>query len=95
MAPQRKNLASFTLIIGALALILTASALADKSHEGHLPERNDRGTAEAIISSGIPGGIFLLFSAFSGTNRHRHSINGTLTSFGHSCCPAMAGQITM
>ena len=92
MAPQRKNLAAFTIFIGVLTLILAASALTEKSHEGHLPERNDRGTAEAIVSSGIPGGILLLFSAVSGTNRHRHSITGTFASFGHSCCPAMAGR---
>jgi len=92
MAPQRKNLAAFTLIIGALTLILTASALADKSHEGHLPERNDRGTAETIVSSGVLGGLSLLFSDFSGTNRYRYSITGTLASFGQFCCPAMAGR---
>jgi hypothetical protein len=92
MAPQRKNLATFTIIIGVLTLILAVSALTDKSHEGHLPERNDRGTAESIVSSGIPGGILLLFSAVSGTNRHRHSITGTLASFGHSCLPAMVGR---
>ncbi|MGD0535229.1 MAG: hypothetical protein ABR999_07295 [Methanoregula sp.] len=95
MAPQRKNLATFTIIIGVLTLILAVSALTEKSHEGHLPERNDRGTAEAIVSSGIPGGILLLFSTFSGTNRHRHSITGTLASFGHSCCPPMAGRAMM
>jgi hypothetical protein len=92
MAPQRRNLATFTLIIGVLTLILAVSALAEKSHEGHLPERNDRGTAEAIVSSGIPGGILLLCSIVSGTNRHRHSITGTFASFGHSCCPAMASR---
>ncbi|MGB8220290.1 MAG: hypothetical protein WCE46_07915 [Methanoregula sp.] len=96
MAPQRKNLATFTIIIGVITLILAVSALTEKSHEGHLPERNDRGTTEVIVSSGIPGGILLLYSAVSGTNRHRQSIIGTLASFGHSCCPAMAGwAVTM
>ena len=95
MAPQRRDLATFTVIIGVLTLILAVSALAEKSHEGHLPERNDRGYAEAIVSSGIPGGILLLFSAVSGTSRHRHSPIGTLASFGHSCCPAMAGRAMM
>jgi hypothetical protein len=92
MAPQKRNLATFTIIIGVLTLILAVSALAEKSYEGHLPERNDRGTAEAIVSSGIPGGILLLYSIVSGTNRHRHSITGTLERFGHSCCPAMASR---
>jgi hypothetical protein len=92
MAPQRRNLATFTIIIGVLTLILAVSALAEKSHEGHLPERNDRGTAEAIVSSGTPGGTLLLYSIVSGTNRHRHRISGTLERFGHSCCPAMASR---
>jgi hypothetical protein len=94
MAPQRKNLAAFTIIIGVLTLILAVSALTEKSHEGHLPERNDRDTGESVVSSGIPGGILLLFSVVSGTSRHRHSTIGTLASFGHPCCPAMAGRAT-
>ena len=92
MAPQQRNLATFTIIIGVLTLILAVSALAEKAHEGHLPERNDRGTAEAIVSSGIPGGILLLFSPFSGTNRHRHSITGTLANFEHYCYTTMASR---
>jgi hypothetical protein len=98
MASQRKNLAAFTIIIGVLTLILTVSTLAEKSYEGHLPERNDRGTAEAIISSDTLAVILTLLSAVSGSagiqDRHRGN-TGSTTIFGQSCCPAMAPHFPM
>jgi len=67
MKAQRKDLAAFTIIIRVLTLILTVSALAEKAHGDHLPERNGRGTAEALISSGLPAGILIILSAVSGS----------------------------
>jgi hypothetical protein len=87
MTAHRKNLATFTIIIGVLTLILAASALAEKAHEGHLPERNGRGAAETIVSSGIPAWIIILLSAVSGSvskaNDHREN-----TRSGQSRCQA-------
>ncbi len=92
MASKRKNLAAFTIIIGVLTLILTISALAEKAHGDHLPERNGRGTAGSIISFGIPAGILVLLSAVSGfvsrQNRYRNT-TGTIACIDRSCCPVM------
>jgi len=70
MKAQRKDLAAFTIIIGVLTLILTVSALAEKAHGDHLPERNGRGTAEVIIASGVPAGILILLSSVFGSVSH-------------------------
>ena len=92
MASKRKNLAAFTIIIGVLTLILAVSALAEKAHGDHLPERNGRGTAGPIISFGVPVGILLLLFAVSGfgskQNRYRNTI-GTIPRIDRSCCPVM------
>ncbi len=73
MKAQRKNLAAFTIMIGVLTL--TVSALAEKAHGDHLPERNGRGTAGVIITSGLPAGILLLLSAVSGSRSHEPTQN--------------------
>lgn len=70
MKAQRKDLAAFTIILGVLTLILTVSALAEMAHGDHLPERNGRGTAEAVITAGIPAGILILLSAVPGSVTH-------------------------
>lgn len=94
MTEQRKNLAAFTIIIGVLTLILAASALAEKEHEAHLPERNGRGTAESIVSSGIPAWILILFSAVSVfvSKGNRHNDNRIS---GQSCSLAMMSNFPM
>jgi hypothetical protein len=94
MTAHQRNLAAFTIIIGVLTLVLAASALAEKEHEGHLPERNGRGTAETIVSSGIPAWILILFSAvFSFVSKgDRHNGN---TLSGQSCCPTMISNFPM
>jgi hypothetical protein len=88
MTAQRKDLATFTIIIGVLTLVLAVSALAEKAHEEHLPERNGRGTAEAIIASGFPVGILILLSAVSGFVRFQHRCrnkSGGMTPPRQSC----------
>jgi hypothetical protein len=89
MKAQRKDLAAFTIILGVLTLILTVSALAEKAHGDHLPERNGRGTAEAVITSGLPAGILILLSAVSGsvsrTNRCK-TRTGSITLRSPSRC---------
>jgi len=98
MASKRKNLAAFTIIIGVLTLLLTVSALTEKAHGEHLPERNDRSTAGAIISFGIHAGILILLSAVSGfisrQNRYRNT-TGTIPCIDHSCCPTKIDQFPM
>jgi len=87
MTAQRKDLAAFTIIIGMLTLILTVSALAEKAHEEHLPERNGRGMTEAITASGFPGGILILLSAVSGSvsyQKRQRRNTGSMTPSGHS-----------
>ena len=98
MTAQRKDLAAFTIIIGVLTLILTVSALAEKTHEEHLPERNGRGMMEAIIVSGIPGVTLILLSAVSGSvsNQKRQRRNtGRMIPSGHSCCTARDTDFAM
>lgn len=93
MKDHHYRLAAFTLIVGFVTLILAVSALSEKSHEGHLPERNDRGTTAALAS--LTGLCAILFAcrALQGTDRHRNDRILTLSSTpGHSCCPAMAGR---
>jgi hypothetical protein len=94
MTAQRKNLTAFTIIIGILTLILTASALAEKAHEGHLPERNGRGTAEAGVTTGAFAWILIQISAVSGfvSKGNRHNGN---TSTGQFCCPTMISNFPM
>lgn len=64
---------SFTAIIGVLTLVLAASALTEKAHEDHLPERNRKGTFEALIVFGLPAGILSLLACLfrSGNPQHR------------------------
>jgi uncharacterized membrane protein YidH (DUF202 family) len=98
MTVQRKDLAAFTIIIGVLTLILAASALAEKAHEAHLPERNGRGTAEIPLSLGLPVGILILMStalSFArNTNRGRSQSAGRIPSL-QSCCTARVANFTM
>ena len=94
MTAQRKNLAAFTIIIGILTLILTASVLAEKAHEGHLPERNGRGSAETIVSSGVTAWILILFSAVLSFVSKGNRQNGNIIP-GRSCCLAMISNFPM
>jgi hypothetical protein len=89
MKPRQRKLVSFTAIIGLITLILAVSVLAEKAHENHLPERNGRGTHEALIAYGLPVGILILLSAVSGFGRslHRHGdISGTTSPGAGSRC---------
>lgn len=98
MAQKHKNLAAFTAIIGVLTLILSVSALAEKAHGDHLPERNGRGTCEAVIPLGVPEGILILVSAVSGfvrrQNRYQNS-TGNAAGIAQSGCMATADPFPM
>jgi hypothetical protein len=98
MTSQRKTLADFTVIIGVLTLILAVSALAEKSHEAHLPERNGRGPPEAFAFPGVLVGILLVLSSVSGIagnpNRYLRR-SGNKRQSGQSCCPTNADYFAM
>jgi hypothetical protein len=97
MAQQRKNLAAFTIIIGVLTLILTASAFTEKAHEDHLPERNGQGTGITIVSTGVTALILFLLSVVSGFigNRNRHNNINSNAIFGQFNSPVMASHFPM
>jgi len=98
MAQQRRNLAAFTIIVGILTLLLAASVLAEKLHEGHLPERNDRGNTGGITASGIYGGTLLLVlaSLCSGRPGNRHTgSTQPHTAFLQYRCMRMAAPVIM
>jgi hypothetical protein len=90
MKPRQRALASFTAILGLITLILAVSVLAEKAHENHLPERNGRGTHEALIAYGLPAGVLILLSAAFGFGNYRHrsrSVPGTISKTQISYCP--------
>ena len=58
MKSKQNKLVISAITLWILTLILTVSVFAEKAHEGHLPERNDRGTAVLIALLGISSGLF-------------------------------------
>jgi hypothetical protein len=92
MKQPHKNLAAFSAILGLLVLILAVAVLAEKSHEGHLPERNDRGTNDAPVAAGILAGAVILLMTLPGSSGNRNSPGAAShrnNRMGMSCCPAM------
>ncbi len=73
MKPRHNILASFPAVIGLITLILAVSVLAEKAHEGHLPERNGRGISEILVTYGLPAGVLILLFAVCGVRKHLHS----------------------
>lgn len=98
MKQRTQTLAAFTATLGLLALVLAVSALAEKAHGDHLPERNGRGGNGAFIPFGIPAGILALLSAVSGpaAYRHRHTANpGTFVPPSLSRCTLTGNRTAM
>jgi hypothetical protein len=58
MKSKQNKLFISAITLWILTLILAASVFAEKAHEGHLPERNDRGVAVLIALLGISSGLF-------------------------------------
>jgi len=92
MKQPHKNLAAFSAIIGLLALILAVAVLAEKSHEAHLPERNDRGTHSVPVAAGILAGAVILVTTLPVLSGNRNSPGVAWhrnNRMAMSCCPAM------
>jgi|GEM_PF-1870153 len=92
MKQPHKNLAAFSAIIGLLALILAVAVLAEKSHEAHLPERNDRGTNGVPVTAGILAGAVILLTTLPGSSGNRNSTGPAShrnNCMALSCCPAL------
>jgi|WetSurMetagenome_2_1015567.scaffolds.fasta_scaffold660837_1 hypothetical protein len=73
MQPPHTHPALLSAIIGFLLMILAAGLLAEKPHEGHLPERNDRGANNAPAAAGIFTGMVIQMTAIPGTADRRNS----------------------
>jgi len=92
MKQPHKNLVAFSAIIGLLALILAVAVLAEKSHEAHLPERNDRGTHGAPVAAGILAGAVILLTTLpvlSGNRNIPGAASHRNNRMAMSCCTAM------
>jgi len=92
MKQPQINLAAFSAIIGFILLILAVSILAETSHEGHLPERNDRGTNGAPVATGVLAGAVILWTTppgSSGNRNHPDAASHRNNRMAMSCCPAM------
>jgi hypothetical protein len=90
MKQPHKNLADFSAIIGFLVLILAVAFLAEKSHEAHLPERNDRGTQGVPGATGVLAGAVILSTMLPGLSGNRNRPDAAShRNNPMSCCPAM------
>ena len=93
MHTQREHIVNPLLMLGILAMIFAVLAFAEKTREdGHLPERNGRGTGE-LTSIGVATAmaIFLIPVSPAGTGGtesrpeyHQHPV-----SMGMRCSPGL------
>ena len=93
MQPHHNRTATLSTIAGFIIMFLLAGLLAEKSHEGHLPEQNNRGTAGVPMAAGIVAGAIVLTLPTTGIARRRNSTPSILHKITHKtmpCCPAMS-----
>ena len=84
---QRKQLVTPLLILGVLGMIVAVLAFAEKTREdGHLPERNGRGSGEIITPAAAPGPAGTLALEF----RMPESAGGTCSE--HPVLPLSGGM---
>jgi hypothetical protein len=91
MNTSGKQFAIPLLMLGMLAMIFAVLAFAEKTREdGHLPERNDRGSGE-LISLGVATGLAVFLTAVprarTGGAESRHEHPPHLVSLGMRCSP--------
>ena len=93
MQPHHNRTATLSTIAGFIIMFLLAGLLAEKSHEGHLPEQINRGTSSIPTAAGIVAGAVVLTLPVSGLARDRNSTPAILHQITHRtmpCCPAMS-----
>jgi hypothetical protein len=70
---QRKEFVTSLIILGVLTMILAVLAFAEKTREdGHIPERNGRGSGElisVIVTTGLTGSLVPVIRVLSGEVR--------------------------
>jgi len=96
MQPYHNRTATLSAIAGFILMLLMAGLLAEKSHEGHLPEQNNRGTASVPTAAGIIAGAVVLTLPASGIARGRNSTPTILHQITHKtmpCCPTRLGYL--
>jgi len=92
MQPHHNHTATLSAIAGFLIMFLLAGLFAEKSHEGHLPEQNNRAATSIPMAAGIVAGAVVLTVTASGIARGRNSTSPMLHQLTHKtmpCCPAM------
>ena len=73
-------------------MILAAGLLAEKSHEGHLPERNDRGSDNIPAAAGLLAVTIMVVTSVVGIAARQNSVIATFRQDAGEtmpCCPAM------
>lgn len=93
MQPHYRHTATLSALAGFIIMFIMAGLLAEKSHEGHLPEQNNRAAGHIPTAAGIVAGAVVLTVTAPGIARGR---NRTLTLLHKTtpkrmpCCPAMS-----
>jgi len=93
MQPHHNRTATLSAIAGFIIMFLLAGLLAEKSHEGHLPEQNNRAATSIPTAAGIVVGAVVLTVTAPGIARGRNSTPIILHQITHKtmpCCPAMS-----
>jgi len=93
MQPHHNRTVTLSAIAGFIIMFLLAGLLVEKSHEGHLPEQNNRGTASIPTAAGIVAGAVVLTVTAPGIARGRNRTPTILYRITHKtmpCCPALS-----
>jgi len=73
MQPHHNRTATLSAIAGFIIMFLLAGLFAEKSHEGHLPEQNNRAATSIPMAAGIVAVAVVLTLPTTGIARGRNS----------------------
>jgi len=93
MQPHHNRTATLSAIAGFIIMFLLAGLFAEKSHEGHLPEQNNRAATSIPMAAGIVAVAVVLTLPTTGIARGRNSTPTILYRITHKtmpCCQAMS-----